>query len=142
MSWAAKRETTRLEDQAYCLLGIFGVNMPPLYGEGPNAFFRLQLEIMRISNDESLFAWEDKRVLSQFVTSGGLLAPSPIFFRYSYDIISLAPPRVKRPPYSMTNKGLEISLQLGRDISQPLHPIPIGKHHSIVLERVIIIVPF
>jgi hypothetical protein len=127
MSWAAERETTRREDQAYCLLGIFGVNMPPLYGEGPNAFFRLQLEIMRISNDESLFAWEDEMVISQFVTSGGLLAPSPIFFGYSDDVISLAPPWVERPPYSITNKGLEISLQLGRDISQPLHPIPIWK---------------
>jgi hypothetical protein len=102
-------------------LGIFGVNMPPLYGEGPNAFFRLQLEKMRISNDESLFVWENELVTSQSVTSG-LLAPSPISFRYSYDIISLAPPWVERPPYSMTNKGLEISLQLcERDTSCP-HP--------------------
>jgi hypothetical protein len=107
MSWAAKRETTRLEDQAYCLLGIFGVNMPLLYGEGRSAFLRLQLEIMRISNDESLFAWEDESV-----TSGGLLAPSPMSFRYSYDIISLPSPRIERPPYTMTNKGLEISLHL------------------------------
>jgi hypothetical protein len=121
MSWAAKRETTRLEDQAYCLLGIFGVNMPPLYGEGPNAFFRLQLEIMKISNDESLFAWEDD--FSKTVTSGGLLAPSPIFFRFSSNIILLAPPWVERPPYSITNKGLEISLQLERYVSQPPHPI-------------------
>lgn len=30
MSWASKRETTRIEDMAYCLMGIFGVNMPPL----------------------------------------------------------------------------------------------------------------
>ncbi|KAJ8117390.1 hypothetical protein ONZ43_g4219 [Nemania bipapillata] len=28
MSWAAKRQTTRLEDMAYCLIGIFEVNMP------------------------------------------------------------------------------------------------------------------
>ncbi|KXH42037.1 HET domain-containing protein [Colletotrichum salicis] len=34
MSWAAGRVTTRLEDQAYCPLGLFGVNMPLLYGEG------------------------------------------------------------------------------------------------------------
>jgi hypothetical protein len=34
MSWAAGRETTRIEDLAYCLLGIFDVNMPLLYGEG------------------------------------------------------------------------------------------------------------
>jgi hypothetical protein len=33
MSWAANRETTRIEDKAYCLLGLFGVNMRLLYGE-------------------------------------------------------------------------------------------------------------
>jgi hypothetical protein len=38
MSWASKRETTRIEDRAYSLMGLFGVNIPPLYGEGENAF--------------------------------------------------------------------------------------------------------
>lgn len=42
MRWAASRETKRLEDMAYCLLGIFNVNMPLLYGEGRRAFIRLQ----------------------------------------------------------------------------------------------------
>jgi hypothetical protein len=41
MSWASKRETTMVEDLAYCLMGIFGVNMPMLYGEGERAFTRL-----------------------------------------------------------------------------------------------------
>jgi hypothetical protein len=43
MSWASERETTRTEDMAYCLLGLFGVNMPLLYGEGNKAFLRLQV---------------------------------------------------------------------------------------------------
>jgi len=43
MSWASKRQTTRLEDRAYCLLGLFEVNMPMLYGEGNGAFTRLQV---------------------------------------------------------------------------------------------------
>ncbi|PMD29348.1 HET-domain-containing protein, partial [Hyaloscypha variabilis F] len=55
MSWAANRKTTRVEDMAYCLLGLFDVNMPPLYGEGENAFIRLQLEILKTSDDESIF---------------------------------------------------------------------------------------
>src|SRR5579871_6642511 len=58
MSWASKRETTRVEDLAYCLMGIFGVNMPMLYGEGERAFIRLQEEIMKVSDDHSLFAWK------------------------------------------------------------------------------------
>ncbi|EIW58122.1 uncharacterized protein TRAVEDRAFT_124208, partial [Trametes versicolor FP-101664 SS1] len=45
MSWAARRETTRVEDRAYSLMGIFGVHMPTIYGEGSNAFLRLQEEI-------------------------------------------------------------------------------------------------
>lgn len=57
MSWASKRQTTRVEDIAYCLMGLFGVNMPTLYGEGQNAFIRLLLEILGKSNDESIFAW-------------------------------------------------------------------------------------
>jgi hypothetical protein len=55
MSWAATRSTTRVEDQAYCLLGIFDVNMPMLYGEGEKEFFRLQEEIIKRSNDLSIF---------------------------------------------------------------------------------------
>ncbi|KAF2217836.1 hypothetical protein CERZMDRAFT_108463 [Cercospora zeae-maydis SCOH1-5] len=58
MSWASQRRTTRLEDEAYCLLGVFEVNMPLLYGEGRLAFRRLQEEIILRSTDQSLFAWE------------------------------------------------------------------------------------
>jgi hypothetical protein len=44
--WAEKRETTREEDKAYSLLGIFNTQRPVLYGEGrENAFKRLQEEI-------------------------------------------------------------------------------------------------
>ena len=39
LSWAARRETTRVEDIAYCLEGIFDVTMPLLYGEGMKAFY-------------------------------------------------------------------------------------------------------
>ncbi|OAG03259.1 HET-domain-containing protein [Paraphaeosphaeria sporulosa] len=57
MSWAKNRHTTRTEDIAYCLLGIFDVNMPLVYGEGEKAFVRLQEEIMKDSDDQTLFAW-------------------------------------------------------------------------------------
>ncbi|PMD32942.1 HET-domain-containing protein, partial [Hyaloscypha variabilis F] len=58
MSWASKRVTTRPEDLAYCLLGLFEVNMPLLYGEGDlRAFKRLQEAIIRKSDDHSILAW-------------------------------------------------------------------------------------
>lgn len=57
MSWAANRHTTRVEDQAYCLLGLFDINMPMLYGEGKKAFMRLQHEIMKTYDDATILAW-------------------------------------------------------------------------------------
>lgn len=57
MSWAANRRTTRIEDRAYSLLGMLGVHMPMLYGEGKHAFRRLQEEIIRRLNDQTIFAW-------------------------------------------------------------------------------------
>jgi Heterokaryon incompatibility protein (HET) len=45
MRWAGKRNTTRIEDKAYCLLGIFEVFIPLMYGERDHAFTRLKEEI-------------------------------------------------------------------------------------------------
>ncbi|KAK5053351.1 hypothetical protein LTR84_002325 [Exophiala bonariae] len=57
MSWVGQRETTRIEDMAYCLLGIFDVNMPLVYGEKEKAFQRPQEEIIKSTSDLSIFAW-------------------------------------------------------------------------------------
>ena len=55
MSWAARRETTREEDAAYCLLGIFEIHIPIMYGEGKqNALARLRREIQRLSDPASV----------------------------------------------------------------------------------------
>ncbi|KAI0324536.1 HET-domain-containing protein [Cubamyces sp. BRFM 1775] len=56
-AWAADRETTRVEGRAYCLLGLFGANMPLLYGEGDRAFYRLQQAIWAQTADHTIFAW-------------------------------------------------------------------------------------
>ncbi|KAI6039998.1 hypothetical protein EDC04DRAFT_3001876 [Pisolithus marmoratus] len=55
MSWAADRTTTRIEDGAYSLMGLLDVNMPMLYGREEKAFQRLQLEVIRASNDQTIF---------------------------------------------------------------------------------------
>ncbi|KAI5992016.1 hypothetical protein F5J12DRAFT_461928 [Pisolithus orientalis] len=70
MSWAADRKTTRVEDRAYSLMGLFGVNMPMLYGEGEKAFQRLQLEIIRTSSNHSIFAWNPHRPRAGSVLAG------------------------------------------------------------------------
>ena len=77
MSWAANRTTTRVEDRAYSLMGLLDVNMPMLYEEGKKAFHRLQLEIIRTSNDHSIFAWG----CNLNVRPGSVLADDPSFSR-------------------------------------------------------------
>ena len=58
MSWAASRKTTRIEDSSYCLMGIFGINVSLIYGEGKKAFLRPQREILNSCVDFSLLAWD------------------------------------------------------------------------------------
>ncbi|KAL4064877.1 heterokaryon incompatibility protein-domain-containing protein [Scleroderma yunnanense] len=83
MSWAAKRTTTRVEDRAYSLMGLLDVNMPMLYGEGKKAFQRLQLEIIRMSNDQSIFAWLGNE------RTGSILADDPSYFVYCNEMESM-----------------------------------------------------
>jgi hypothetical protein len=118
MSWAAGRRTTRVEDMAYSLLGIFNVNMPLLYGEGNRAFTRLQEEILRGSDDQSIFAWQwvGETHPPPFGAPwfSGPLADSPARFTKSADIVPL-PSTAERQPYTMTNKGLRIEVDLTND---------------------------
>ncbi|KAM7203277.1 hypothetical protein V8F33_002268 [Rhypophila sp. PSN 637] len=117
MSWASKRSTTRPEDMAYCLLGIFGVNMPLIYGERDRAFRRLQEHIIRGSNDMTIFAWEP--VSSSSTASGtgrqgrveygfcSIFATSPANFQNSRRIGAWA--QYKHDlEYTLTNKGLRM----------------------------------
>ena len=102
MSWASRRQTSRVEDMAYSLLGIFELNMPLLYGEGQNAFKRLQYELIEArSDDESIFAWTH-----DVPRPSGILASSPAAFANSGDIITFVNlDRLTRPP-SVTRKLL------------------------------------
>ncbi|KAI6042322.1 hypothetical protein EDC04DRAFT_2600919 [Pisolithus marmoratus] len=82
------RKTTRVEDRAYSLLGLFGVNMPMLYGEGGKAFQRLQLEIIRGSSDHSIFAWGPAGSIR---CPGSVLADDPSYFRDCDDVRAIGP---------------------------------------------------
>jgi hypothetical protein len=126
MSWAARRSTTRLEDEAYCLLGIFNVNMPLLYGEGKRAFRRLQEEIMKETEDQTLLVWGTKATAFHDLDSAtpdGALCNSPAYFMWCdslevRDWDTVYPARTTsqqpftRPPHIMTSRGLRITLPL------------------------------
>lgn len=100
MSWAAGRETTRGEDRAYSLLGLFKVHMPLLYGEGSKAFIRLQEEIMRRSDDDSILCHGHHNILAR----------TPFDFRESGEIVA-GPMRAAVEPYEMTNRGLKLHVK-------------------------------
>lgn len=108
MSWASSRTTTRPEDLAYCLLGIFGVTMPLVYGDGERAFIRLQEEIIKGSDDETIFAWRDNAFTPG--TYSGLLALRPSAFHDSRNVIRYDNSEGK-DLYSMTNKGMSLTLR-------------------------------
>jgi hypothetical protein len=117
MSWMSARTTTRVEDLAYCLLGIFNINMALLYGEGNKAFMRLQEEIIKVSNDQTIFCWQagphDQGQVSRSWIS--ILAPHPAAFQQSGLFIPAPSRSIKTAvvdPYFITNYGLRISLPL------------------------------
>ncbi|OBZ69556.1 hypothetical protein A0H81_10513 [Grifola frondosa] len=118
-SWAAFRETTRDEDRAYSLMGLFGIHMPTIYGEGKQAFIRLQQEIMRRSNDQTIFAWAIDPSASP--SWQGLLAPSPAYFHSSGSLVAMddadhrthfSVDSTSQLHFSMTNYGTHIQLPL------------------------------
>ncbi|KAI0097305.1 HET-domain-containing protein [Nemania sp. FL0031] len=106
MSWAAGRHTSRQEDIAYSLLGIFGINMPLLYGEGQRSFIRLQEEIIKVSDDQSILAWEALSGSNRSQASA--LALSPSVFLSSGSLVSGLD--TSRWPYSITNIGISMEL--------------------------------
>ncbi|OSD00787.1 HET-domain-containing protein [Trametes coccinea BRFM310] len=130
MSWAARRATTRVEDRAYSLLGLFGIHMPTIYGEGRGAFLRLQEEIMKRIPDQTLFAWGPRYTYSEPQTQAlvsltpaerpwGLLADSPEeFVHYSHvvplnraEFNALLPaiwPAVDIPDPTMSSRGIRL----------------------------------
>lgn len=108
MSWASKRHTTRSEDMAYSLMGIFDINMPMLYGEGSKAFIRLQEEIFRQSNDLSLLAWEALTGHSEPQGLSGAFAQSPSDFDNCVDVCRVQGWIRNRNEVAVTSKGVRL----------------------------------
>lgn len=120
--WAAKRQTTRPEDTAYCLMGLFGVHMPLLYGEGDSrAFKRLQLELVKLTSSHSLLTWgldferhigpgpDLSRIFPETLTQRPILAHSPSLFSWHPAIRRLHTGNDEKP-WVVTNRGIEIEV--------------------------------
>lgn len=117
MSWAAQRNTTRVEDTAYCLLGLFDINMPLLYGEGSKAFLRLQLELTQRTTDLSLLAWQHESSFQRMSLAAGWTVFSPTFASTPAHFRGAENPFIQtksRAPINLrvTNLGLSLRLPL------------------------------
>jgi len=121
MSWASNRVTTRKEDIAYCLLGLFGIYMPLLYGEGDRAFIRLQEEILKQSSDQSLFAWnpllDGASQASAFENDAvcSIFSPSPACFAETRDVMPV--PEYWDTESTLTNRGVRLKMPFKYDAS-------------------------
>ncbi|ROV89112.1 hypothetical protein VMCG_09862 [Cytospora schulzeri] len=123
MSWAGTRRATRIEDEAYSLLGIFGINMPMLYGEEERAFLRLQAEIISSCPDPTILAWMLRSETSENISKGpedsytGVMASSPVAFRDCAEVKSLSDQSLF--DFTMSNRGMRLRAQFGL--------LPLGK---------------
>lgn len=115
MAWAANRQTTRIEDSAYSLLGLFNVSMPMLYGENERAFQRLQEEIIKVDDDVSILAWSCIDADAGFAPNG--LARSPTRFRKYLGLVERTSTcsSFVRFDSMMTPRGLQATLKIRGD---------------------------
>ncbi|KAK8867450.1 HET-domain-containing protein [Apiospora arundinis] len=120
MSWASNRNTTRREDIAYCLMGIFGVNMPLLYGEGDKAFQRLQQEILKDTTDFTILAYETEEN-----ATSSLLAPHPRSFRHMLSALS----QESSPPVRSSSQQITFEALLC-----PFGNAPGSKYYGLILD--------
>ncbi|KAJ3487175.1 hypothetical protein NLG97_g6466 [Lecanicillium saksenae] len=113
MSWLSKRDTTRREDMAYCMFGIFDINLPLLYGEGDKAFTRLQEELIRSSYDHTIFCWSWPKATKPPAWVPAL-APNAAAFANSSKVIQRPGGGIGRLPsdYSITNLGIRMQLPI------------------------------
>lgn len=112
-SWLSRRSTTRPEDMAYCMFGIFNVNLPLLYGEGDKAFTRLQEELMRSFHDHTIFCWSwpEQVPRPDWISA---LAPNAAAFADSGDYIRRPGSLIGTHPaeYTVTNVGIRMQVHL------------------------------
>ncbi|KAI0161382.1 HET-domain-containing protein [Xylariaceae sp. FL1272] len=106
-SWASNRETTVLEDMAYCLFGLFDVNLPVLYGEGEKAFIRLQEEIIRLYDDYSLFLWGFEGDQLCFFENG-----KPFYFDFSLEPVLAFSPKRRTQRTNLNALGRRLALSV------------------------------
>jgi hypothetical protein len=132
MAWVSGRRTTRIEDIAYCLIGIFDIGFMIAYGEGNRAFFRLMEEIIKRYDKWDVFLWSGRRSCYN-----AALPDTP--HSYAAGCIATLRNAVDRAAcyefgdrhFALTNHGLEIwVLLLDVDVEDTSEELPNSRYLS------------
>ncbi|KIJ63051.1 hypothetical protein HYDPIDRAFT_29744 [Hydnomerulius pinastri MD-312] len=124
MPWAARRRTTRGEDRAYSLMGIFGVRFPIAYGEGPQrAFCRLIEAITQSSTKPGILNWAGSSASSQISRA---LPSSPDCYGYPSSMYAECK-FFSKQEIRLTSMGLKVALLL--------LPVRVATHLGLTVER-------
>ncbi|KAG9310380.1 hypothetical protein JVU11DRAFT_9515 [Chiua virens] len=106
---ASVRQTLRVEDEAYSLLGLFSMSLPVLYGEGNQALGRLLAHLLSSSGDTSILAWTGKP------GSFNSCLPAEIA-RFEHPLTTYIPPAIKDSEMETMITGLRAS-SLGSNLN-------------------------
>jgi hypothetical protein len=109
MGWAARRITSRGEDRAYSLMGLFGVSLSTAYGEGlDQAFSRLIEAIIQVSNNPDVLNWAGEPAATSHPTR--MIPSSPDCYLNHPKLSTVNSPQ----SLVLTNRGLQLKLLVVR----------------------------
>jgi hypothetical protein len=151
MGWASKRKTSRDEDIAYCLMGMFNLHMPLGYGEGKSkAFKRLLHELVRVSSGshsllawgldsevEIEFTWDHSRIFPWPHTPEKLFAPSPNAFSRQSAFYAINTRGIDGSHWIITNLGIEFEMMITTHETWFVHDLSdesgVGKRYDLAI---------
>lgn len=156
LQWRGERKTTEPEDRAYCMLGIFGVTMSLIYGEGESEALRRMLKKLSRQQDTAISGSPMAHGTPMSVIQGTTASPEPV---QSKDMLRPAKTFVEKPVTTqpattqpvrslslpsnrpmhyldrqeVSQHVLRRSLQSPPEQSAELHPITIGGREGYII---------
>ena len=115
---ASTRQTTRVEDAAYSLLGIFSMSLSVVYGEGDKALGRFLAQLLTSSGDTSILAWTGRP------GSFNSCLPTKIVV-FNHLTTTHIPWALWRAEMDVTTARLQLNVALVMKLYDKLHELPI-----------------
>ncbi|KAG8213353.1 hypothetical protein J3R82DRAFT_11839 [Butyriboletus roseoflavus] len=125
MRWASQRTTSRIEDVAYALLGLFDVTIPIAYGDGPRAFYKLMSALAGHCTEPDFFAWTGKPSSWSLALPSSPQCYGPQASPFQTDLVTPSTSSALAlgdPAYELTKLGLRTRLVFVPAYCEPLEP--------------------